>query len=132
MTSDAYTMEARLCDAAGMVSDERVEPPNAFAPGMTYLQQLNNLRRRSGHAPYEGEPFPCTGSAHLAGEHIRCTCATHHVTVPLGVTNLLADAALQVACPLCGTLPGTRCEHELSRDRAAVATATATAAARER
>lgn len=75
--TDDYTMVGRLCDDEGIVSHARVEPPNAFTPDLTYYEQLNNLRQHGGHAPYEGEPFACTGSAHLAGEHILCTSPAH-------------------------------------------------------
>lgn len=80
----AFTMELRLCDDRGLVSDKPVEPGSpgtAFDPALTYRKLLNNLRARNGNpdarGPYEGEPFQCTGSAHLAGEHIRCTSPAH-------------------------------------------------------
>jgi hypothetical protein len=57
-------MDLRLCDDAGMVAGK-------------YLDVLNRLRGLSGKQPYEGKPFPCTGSAHLAGEHIRCVSTAH-------------------------------------------------------
>jgi hypothetical protein len=60
----ASTMDLRLCDDAGMVAGK-------------YLDVLNRLRGLSGKQPYEGKPFPCTGSAHLAGEHIRCVSTAH-------------------------------------------------------
>ncbi len=78
--NDPYTLENRLCDEAGLVSDERVEPGapgTLFDPNLTYRQQLNNLRAHTGLAAYTGEPFACTGSAHLAREHIRCTNPIH-------------------------------------------------------
>lgn len=62
--NDSFTMELRLCDDEGMVSGE-------------YLAKLNHLRNLSGHQPYVGKPFPCTGSAHLAGEHIKCINEYH-------------------------------------------------------
>lgn len=69
--TDPFTLEVQLCDDAGMVSNERV----------AYLKLLNNLRARNGNPdarkPYTGEPFVCTGSAHLAGQHIRCTSPAH-------------------------------------------------------
>lgn len=81
---DSYTMELRLCDDAGLVSDKRVEPGTpgtTFDPDLTYVKLLNNLRARNGNPdarhPYDGEPFLCTGSGHLAGEHIRCTSPAH-------------------------------------------------------
>jgi hypothetical protein len=75
-----YTSEALLCDDAGLVSTERVAPGapgTTFDPELTYLKLLNNLRAHTGLPPYEGEPFRCTGSAHLAGEHMRCTNPIH-------------------------------------------------------
>jgi hypothetical protein len=81
---DPYTMEVRLCDDTGLVSNERVEPDSpgtAFDPDLTYLKLLNNLRAHNANLdarkPYDGEPFVCTGSAHLAGQHIRCTSPAH-------------------------------------------------------
>lgn len=58
--SDPYTMELRLCDDYGMVSGK-------------YIDILNNLRALGGHDPYNGKPFACTGDAHLAHNHIKCT-----------------------------------------------------------
>jgi hypothetical protein len=78
---DPYTTEARLCDDAGMVSDTPVEPGNPFDPELTYRKQLNNLRAHTGLSPHEGPAFRCTGSAHLAREHIRCTNPIHAVTM---------------------------------------------------
>lgn len=75
--TDPYTTEHRLCDDRGYVSDEPVQEPNPFDPDLTYRKQLNNLRGHTGLPPYEGAPFPCTGSAHLAREHIRCTNPIH-------------------------------------------------------
>lgn len=89
--NDTYTLEARLCDDNGMVSHERT-PRNPVDPELTYIKQLNNLRSRTPEAaPYTGEPFLCTGSAHLAGMHIRCTNKVHAVPVGL-VTTLLVRA----------------------------------------
>lgn len=82
--TDPYTLEVRLCDDAGLVSNERVEPGSpgtVLDPDLTYMKLLNNLRARNrnpdARKPYTGEPFVCTGSAHLAGEHIRCTGPAH-------------------------------------------------------
>lgn len=78
--ADPYTMDARLCDNNGIISDQPVEPGSpgtTLAPQLTYRTLLNNLRRHTGLDPYTGEPFPCTGSAHLAREHIRCTSPAH-------------------------------------------------------
>lgn len=77
---DPYTTEARLCDDAGMVSDERVAmgaPGTLLDPDLTYRRQLNNLRAHTDLPPYTGLAFHCTGSAHLAREHIRCTNPGH-------------------------------------------------------
>lgn len=72
-----FTMELRLCDDEGMVSHETA--PDCV-PTKSYLDKLNMLRRHTKpfdeHRPVD-EPFPCTGSAHLAGEHIRCTSPAH-------------------------------------------------------
>lgn len=91
-SADPFTLERQLCDASGMVSHELCEP-NAFAPGLTFLRQLNNLRAHTGLAPV-ADPFHCTGSAHLAAEHIRCTSPAH--------SSVLAVAG-QAECmpPLC-------------------------------
>lgn len=59
-------MNLRLCDDDGMVEGH-------------YVGVLNHLRHLSGHSPYQGDSFPCTGSAHLAGEHIHCTSPAHEV-----------------------------------------------------
>lgn len=96
---DPFTMEVRLCDDNGMVSDERVEPGSpgtVFDPDLTYRKLLNNLRARNGSAdtrkPYEGEPFACTGSAHAAGEHVRCTSPAHRMP-QFSVMTVRANAA---------------------------------------
>ncbi len=73
---DPYTMERRLCDDEGLVSHAPVAEPNLFDPALTYLRQINNLRAHTGHPPV-AEPFYCTGHAHLAAEHIRCTSPAH-------------------------------------------------------
>lgn len=69
-------MERRLCDDDGMVSEQPCTEENLFAPGVSYLGQINNLRAHGGHPPV-AVPFACTGSAHLVGEHIRCTSPAH-------------------------------------------------------
>lgn len=77
---DPYTAEVRLCDETGMVSDERVTPgaPGTILdPELTYRRLLNNLRGHTDLSPYTGPPFACTGSAHLAREHFRCTNPIH-------------------------------------------------------
>lgn len=78
MTGSA--IEVRLCDDAGMVSDERVQPGShgtILDPDLTYRKLINNLRAHTGLPPYVGPPFPCTGSAHLAREVFRCTGPAH-------------------------------------------------------
>jgi hypothetical protein len=65
---DAFTMDMRLCDDEGMVDGE-------------YVVALNRLRSLSHLDPFKGAPFACTGSAHLAGEHIRCTSPAHSQVV---------------------------------------------------
>jgi hypothetical protein len=75
--SGPFTMTQRMCDDDGMVSNTYCDPP---IPNMnlTYLQIHNNMRRH--HDPRGGiitEPFACTGSAHMSGEHILCTSPAH-------------------------------------------------------
>src|SRR4051812_46773360 len=65
-------MEMRLCDDDGMVSETSIHDTC-----LDYLLQINNLRRHGGYPPVT-EPFACTGHAHLAGEHIRCTSPAHN------------------------------------------------------
>jgi hypothetical protein len=95
MTADAYTMELRLCDDTGMVS---LEAAPDCTPPKTYLDVLNVLRSHTKpfgeHKPVT-ESFACTGSAHLAGQHIRCTSPAHaanHVDA--------LDAALRSGDPI--------------------------------
>lgn len=66
-----------LCDDKGIVSDELVKDNNPFDKELTYRKLLNNLRKHSNMAPYLGEPFPCTGSVHLAGLEFICTSDAH-------------------------------------------------------
>lgn len=78
---DPYTMELRLCDAGGVVSHEPpMDGPGQHTSHVSYLDRLNYLRLLT-HYPdsyeRETEPFACTGSAHLAGHHIRCTSPAH-------------------------------------------------------
>lgn len=96
-----YTMELRLCDDAGMVSDTPVEPGSPgtrISPDLTYLKLHNNLAARNrnpdARKPWTGPPFVCTGSAHLAGEHIRCTSPAHADPTPA------IDAALRLGEPI--------------------------------
>lgn len=111
--SDPYTMEFRLCDDSGLVSYEKT-PPNLFAPGLTYIGQMNNLKSYTGEAPYTGAPFGCTGHAHLAVNHIRCTSPIHalHGSVngpggkPLAVVHLSEDSFNLLGQGIAG-VPGT-------------------------
>lgn len=81
MPEDAYTMEMRLCDDEGMVSFTTSE----INSEVSYLGIINGLRSNTKpfgeHKPVT-EPFRCTGSAHLMGEHIRCTSPVHHDPTP--------------------------------------------------
>lgn len=75
-----FTAEVRLCDDDGMVSDAPVmaaSPGTILDPELTYRKLLNNLRGHTGLPAYTGPPFTCTGDAHLAGEHFRCTSPIH-------------------------------------------------------
>ncbi len=98
---DPFTMELRLCDNAGFVSDERVEdgsPGTVLDPDLTYRKLLNNLRAHNSNpdarAPWEGDPFPCTGSAHAAGEHIRCTSPAHKRPEVYGIVSMADQTAV--------------------------------------
>lgn len=82
--NDDYTMDMRLCDDDGMVSGKEVKDDlGQMKPGASYLDRLNHLRSLSAFARGEEhfervtESFTCTGHAHLAGEHIRCTSPAH-------------------------------------------------------
>lgn len=63
---DPYTLAMRLCDSQGYCQGEHLDVVNTLR-GMT--PPLGE------HKPVEA--FACTGSAHLAGDHIRCTSAAH-------------------------------------------------------
>ncbi|MDQ3933409.1 MAG: hypothetical protein M3340_02120 [Actinomycetota bacterium] len=100
--SDPYTMEVRLCDDAGMVSNERVKPGSpgtAFDPDLTYLRLHNNLAARNTNPDTRKpvtEPYACTGHAHLAGEHIRCTSPAHAPGLPDDLNRVLRDQSVVV------------------------------------
>lgn len=87
-TTDPFTMDLRLCDDGGLVSHEPIdEPPGPRGKSLdgSYLARLNRLRNLSrtarGDKPeFVTEPFTCTGDAHLAGEHFRCTSPAHKST----------------------------------------------------
>lgn len=70
---DPYDAEVRLCDDAGMVSDEQVVQDPMPAEPETYLERHNRL---SGQAVTE--PYACTGHAHFRDYgHLRCTSPAH-------------------------------------------------------
>lgn len=76
--NDDYTMEMRLCDDDGKVSrafivDERETLDKCC------IDRLNRLRNMTLHGdkPEIVASFMCTGHAHLAGEHIRCSSPFH-------------------------------------------------------
>lgn len=64
MTEEMETMALRLCDDEGIVQGP-------------HIRTLNQLRWLGNHEPYEGEPFPCTGSQHLQGVLIFCDSPAH-------------------------------------------------------
>lgn len=77
--TETFTMYGQLCDENGLISDEYA-PASTMALGqhVTYRQVLNNLRAATSLPPYTGPALTCTGSAHLAGQHIKCTNPLHH------------------------------------------------------
>jgi hypothetical protein len=92
MSLDEFTMEFRLCDDNGNVTDAPVAPgaPGTILdPDLTYLKLHNNLRARNRNPdtrkPVEKGGWQCTGHAHLAGEHIRCTSPIHSDPLPAGL-----------------------------------------------
>lgn len=72
LDDDPYTMDLRLCDDNGLVSDEPVDGKDG---NRSYLYQLNVMK--PADRQWTGGAFACTGHAHLAGEHIRCTSPAH-------------------------------------------------------
>lgn len=110
-SSDPYTMEMRLCDDDGMVSHEAVIEPGRVSPSPdeSYLARLNRLRNMSrtahGDKPeFIEESFTCTGNAHLAAQHIRCTSPAHQTVPELSVSIVFghhSTAVHQWHCPLC-------------------------------
>jgi hypothetical protein len=78
MTLDPFTMELRLCDDEGIVGSTRIADGSSPS-GWTYLDRHNHLVTRGilgAEAPVK-EPFYCTGSAHFACGHVRCTSPAH-------------------------------------------------------
>jgi hypothetical protein len=92
-------MDMRLCDDAGMTSNEPIDDDKPTCD-KTYLDRLNRLRNISltyrGDKPeFLTEPFTCTGHAHLAYEHIRCTSKAHTYQTGPNLASLNP-------CPHCG------------------------------
>lgn len=70
MSSDPYTMSAKLCDDDGIVR---------------------------GGAMHHGTDYPCTGHAHYAGEHIYCTSEAHEDPtqgLPADLVRVLRDQSI--------------------------------------
>lgn len=77
---DAYTIDDRLCDDAGMVDGP-------------YLEKLNRYRTLNANPDLREPidmPFACTGHAHHGGEHVRCTSPYHLAVQPLEPTVQVA------------------------------------------
>ena len=107
MTADPYTCSMRLCDDDGMVSDRRIPSLAGVSAERTFLDRLNNLRRNTlpygDHRPVT-EPFACTGSAHLAGEHIRCLSPAHLPPILMSATvSCVSRETLDRLCVLNST-----------------------------
>lgn len=93
---DPYTMSMQLCDDDGMVSHEQVDE-DSVPLGLTYLARhvyLQGLTDRGreylkAHPEIEEKPWHCTGHAHLAGHHIRCTSPAHQGTVQTPMVGTL-------------------------------------------
>lgn len=82
--NDGYTLEMRMCDDEGFVSNKAIEEEREIPldPSLTYLDRLNYLRNLTRQARGDKPEtldvsYVCTGHAHLAGEHIRCTSPAH-------------------------------------------------------
>ena len=75
----ADPIKIRLCDEQGMVSHEQVPLPEGSQ--QTFIDRLNYFKTFSANPdarkPYEGEPFPCTGSMSIAGDTIYCNNPFH-------------------------------------------------------
>jgi hypothetical protein len=111
MTEDPYTMDMRLCDDAGMVSNELIDDGKPSCD-KTYLDRLNRLRnislRYRGDEPeFITEPFTCTGDAHLAYEHIRCTSVAHRRGPSIASLNPCAQCGWSVQFCKCNGLMTT-------------------------
>lgn len=109
MTDDPYTMEMRLCDDEGMVSDAPiVEDILVATSDRSYLERLNRLRNmtravRGDKPAFIEKPFRCTGDAHLIAEHIRCTSPAH-TTAPVAAAGFFGHRSTPIHqwhCPRC-------------------------------
>jgi hypothetical protein len=85
-TDDPYTMSFALCDDDGTV--------------------------RSG-AMRHGTDYPCTGHAHFAGEHIKCSSPAHYGNLPRTLQDMLNDPFVELprddeVCALLGESAGHR------------------------
>lgn len=76
--TDPFTIERQLCNDDGLVDDEYLESFN--------LLRLATWPRACGPVT---DAFACTGHAHLAGEHIRCTSPAHQPKREPGVGDVL-------------------------------------------
>lgn len=115
MLDDPYTMEMRLCDDDGMVSDAPIVEDILMATSdRSYLERLNRLinmgRGARGDKPrFIEKPFACTGDAHLIAEHIRCTSPAHQRPAPiLDLLGHRSTVVHQWRCP--------RCSYTVTRD----------------
>lgn len=76
--ADPYTMAAALCDDDGIVR---------------------------GGAMHHGTDYPCTGHAHFAGEHIRCTSGGHPDGLPSDLRAAIESLTDEEAQRLMAGLP---------------------------
>lgn len=103
--SDDFTIELRLCDDDGMVSNAPIEDVGPTLD-KSYLERHNRLAhlgdwgRGERPRPDVVEPYTCTGSAHLAGEHIRCTSTAHQQRVYFDSCKHIDP--LSTPCSFCG------------------------------
>lgn len=97
-----FTMSLRLCDDHGMVNEQPI--PDGPA-GYTYRGRHNHLAGMAG-LPLVTEDFACTGSAHLAHEHIRCTSPAH------GLPNHYCSRMRDGRCAVCGRSMDTTADNE--------------------
>jgi hypothetical protein len=87
MRDDPYDIDLRMCDDAGLVSSEPVVDGDTLDG--SYIERFLRLKRMTSVGrenlrlkPEQAEGgWGCTGHAHLAGLHIRCTSPWHRATV---------------------------------------------------